>query len=141
MCRVYVHAYAHRCPFSSFESDSYPAPGSRSYIFRETAVRNKQQATTLLHVTPLILTWPSPPLVLLLTAENRNSKRMVPLSQSSDCTSPSRRARRKQGSRVRSAILPRVSHTVLSLRRTVVLFERNELIAGSSAACACIWSI
>lgn len=45
----------YRYPFSSFKSDLYPAPGSRSYIFRRTAVRNKQQATTLLQVTPLIL--------------------------------------------------------------------------------------
>lgn len=49
----------YRYSFSSFESDLYPAPGSRSYIFRGTAVRNKQQATTLLQVTPLILACPS----------------------------------------------------------------------------------
>lgn len=49
----------YRYPFSSFESDLYPAPGSRSYIFHGTAVRNKQQATTLLQVTPLILACPS----------------------------------------------------------------------------------
>lgn len=65
----------YRYPFSSFKSDLYPAPGSRSYIFRRTAVRNKQQATTLLQVTPLILACPSQPLVLPFATENRNWKR------------------------------------------------------------------
>jgi len=65
----------YRYPFSSFESDLYPAPSSRSYIFRGTAVCNKQQATTLLQVTPVILACPSQPLVYPFATENRNWKR------------------------------------------------------------------
>lgn len=109
----------YRYSFSSF--DLYPAPGTRSYIFRGTAARNKQQATTLLQVTPLILGCPSQPLALPFATENRNWKRdscVVSQSSGPRANSSSRAPRNRDPAR--SNITARISLSVLPLRARTI---------------------
>jgi len=120
----------YRYPFSSFESDLYPAPGSRSYIFRGTAVCNKQQATTLLQVTPVILACPSQPLVFPFATENRNWKRDSCVAELLETEIPC--------SSARSNITARIS---LSYRYLVVLFKREPIGKSIVRARAFIRSI
>lgn len=131
----------YRYLFSSFESDLYPAPGSRSYIFRRTAVRNKQQATTLLQVTLLILACPSQPLILPFATENRNWKRDSCVVSQSSGPRGLLIELLETGIRAlpRGAILPSVSRCP-SYRYAVVLFK-GEPIGESILAHAFIRSI